>query len=570
MFLGKTLMALYVTRKKKSVKAIVLFLLILLLAVAAFFIFGNRMVEPVLRQRLHTLIVQGSDSLYTYELGGLHVNFFGGAVEVENLHIKVDSARYRQLSSANALPALTLQLDLVQGQINGIGIISLLFQKKITIKEIVSKDADIVLLRHVKQQESSKNSQPLWKAIQPNIESIAIGKVRLDGVKLLYKNADTALAVKLQFDKCVALFEDVKVDSTSWADTARIAFTRSISAQFNDLKFRTPDSSYKMKVEKIAYSSTNQSLELVDFKMQPTLKDKESFYKAADQQRTMNVITFDKVKLTSFRLDHFVNNNIIAADTVFIDHPDISIYTDKTLPPLLESKIGRYPQQLLLKAASTVIINAIAVRQANLTYVERSEKTGSEGTLTINDMNIDIANVTNDSNRIKTNNKCVTTVAGSLLKKSPLSIQFTFFLDSTNGRFDATGKVKNVSAEQLNGLAEPLANTKLESFQMDEINFDIKGDNYGSSSNVRMLYQNLFVVLRKTDEETGAVKTKKFLTKLLNKFSLYPSNPAPGGTERVAINARRVRVSSQGFFGLVWKSVFAGMQQIMMKSGRYD
>ena len=104
MFLGKTLMALYVTRKKKSVKAIVLFLLILLLAVAAFFIFGNRMVEPVLRQRLHTLIVQGSDSLYTYELGGLHVNFFGGAVEVENLHIKVDSARYRQLSSANALP----------------------------------------------------------------------------------------------------------------------------------------------------------------------------------------------------------------------------------------------------------------------------------------------------------------------------------------------------------------------------------------------------------------------------------------------------------------------------------
>jgi hypothetical protein len=85
-----------------------------------------------------------------------------------------------------------------------------------------------------------------------------------------------------------------------------------------------------------------------------------------------------------------------------------------------------------------------------------------------------------------------------------------------------------------------------------------------------MTYDNLFVVLRKKVEETGNIKTKKFLTKILNKFTLYPANPAAGGAERIATNANQVRLTSQGFFGVVWKAIFAGMQNIMVKSGSYS
>src|SRR5438874_13777265 len=90
-------------------------------------IFVNRFIEPILKDRIHTLIVQGSDSLYTYKLGKLKANFFGGNVEIRDLQIDIDSARYEQLRKANALPSLTMQLSLQRGHIKGLGIFDLLF-----------------------------------------------------------------------------------------------------------------------------------------------------------------------------------------------------------------------------------------------------------------------------------------------------------------------------------------------------------------------------------------------------------------------------------------------------------
>ena len=80
----------WLVRYKKTIVisgSILLTLFILLL------FFVNRFIEPILKDRLHTLIIQGSDSLYTYTLGKLNANFYGGNVEVENLQVKVDSTR---------------------------------------------------------------------------------------------------------------------------------------------------------------------------------------------------------------------------------------------------------------------------------------------------------------------------------------------------------------------------------------------------------------------------------------------------------------------------------------------
>jgi hypothetical protein len=125
---------------KKLIKftAFLLFFLFLLLLFSA-----NRLVEPILKERLHVLIIQGSDSLYQYKLGNLTANFFGGNVEVENLQLRVDSNRYFKLLNENSLPSLTMQLDLQKGEIKGLGVFSLIFGKRIKVSEIISKEANI-------------------------------------------------------------------------------------------------------------------------------------------------------------------------------------------------------------------------------------------------------------------------------------------------------------------------------------------------------------------------------------------------------------------------------------------
>jgi hypothetical protein len=532
-------------------------------------IFVNRFIEPILKDRIHTLIIQGSDSLYTYTLGKLKANFYGGNVEVENLQIKIDSNRYEYLRKRNALPSLTMQLSLQRGRIKGVGIIDLLFGRKVRVEEIMSKQADIILSRHIRPHNIVEEKIPVWKAIQPKITSIYVGKIKLDGIKLLYKNADTSESVKLQFDRCDANFNDILIDSAAAMDTTRIGFTKEISMRFEELKYRTSDSTYKMKAKGITYSSKNRILEVDSFKLQPTL-ERQDFLEAANYQTSLYNIEFVKVRFVNTRLDHFIHNNVIDADSVVFEKPGVKIYDDKTLPPNFESKIGKFPHQQLLKAGTTINVKTISFKDASLELTEKDAKTTQEGVLTLSHLNFNANNVINDSFLIKKNPICSASFNGTIFNNSPIALNLELYLDSNNGRFDASGFVKNISAAQLNLVAVPLANVQINSCNIHDLEFNLRGEDFEATANVRMRYNNLSITLKKKDEETGETKTKKFLTKILNRFVIWSDNPRPDGVERVSQNARVARLTTDSFFGLIWKTIFAGMQDVMMKSGRYQ
>ena len=60
------------------------------------------------------------------------------------------------------------------------------------------------------------------------------------------------------------------------------------------------------------------------------------------------------------------------------------------------------------------------------------------------------------------------------------------------------------------------------------------------------------------------------MTKILNKFVLYSDNPGRDGNLLTSEYVRVARISSVSFFGFLWKTIFTGMQNVMMKSGRYE
>jgi len=216
------------------------------------------------------------------------------------------------------------------------------------------------------------------------------------------------------------------------------------------------------------------------------------------------------------------------------------------------------------------MLKGMVVRNAHISYAERGEKTGQTGTLNFSNLNIRAGNITNDSNLIKKNPYCLVDARANIFGSSPVNVQFRFYLNSTDGRFDATGQVQHITAAQLNKISVPLANTRLQSFDVEQLRFSLQGSDFEATSDVQMRYHNLFVVLNKTDDETGRIKTNKLLTKILNKFTLHESNPGADGVERTAVGVKRLRVTSQPFFTLVWKSIYSGMQSVMVKTGRVE
>jgi hypothetical protein len=283
----------------------------------------------------------------------------------------------------------------------------------------------------------------------------------------------------------------------------------------------------------------------------------------------MYYVEFEKIRFTNLHLDKFIHQNLLIADSVIINKPEVTIFNDKTLPKEFEYKIGKYPHQQLLKSKTGIRIKGLRILDANLEYREKSGKTFQEGTLAFSNMNAVFKNITNDAALIRKNGKCEASAQALIFNTSPINANFIFHLDSLDGEFDVAGQVQNLSAAQLNQVAVPLSNTQFQSLQIQFLRFQIHGDNYSTSSNVQMRYHNLLVVLRKRDEESGEIKTKKFLTKLLNKFTLWSSNPE-GGKERKAENVLFARLATKAFFGVIWKSIYRGMQDVMLKSGYYE
>ena len=548
-------------RRRKWIVYTLLFIAFICLSLI---VLANRFVEPILRERIHTLIINGTDSLYTYKLGKLSASFFGGSVELHDMEVQLDSNRFKIMAAQRRLPSMTMEFKMDHGHLHGVGVFALIFGKKVSIREIFSRDAQFVLLRHTGQADSgSRKMPPLWKAIRPAINSIAINRIRLDGIKMLYKTADTSQSIKLQFDTCNAVFTNIRIDSASANDTSRIGFAKEMDLKFFDLKFRSPDSTYKLKAEVIDFSSKGRTVSIHEFKIQPTLKDKESFYAARPEQKTMSVIEYKKLSLTNFSIQQFLHSNAVYADSLLVESPVISLYMDKTQPVSLASKMNKYPHQHLLNAGFDIRINGIAVRDLSLSYTERGEKSGMDGTVSLHHVNLTAGNVTNLPSLIKQNNKCIADISGQILNNSPLKMKMTFYLDSADGRFDVEGSITNVHAKDLNSVAEPLGNMKLQSFNMERLGFLIRGDDFTASADVTMRYRDLFVVIQKKDEETGVTSTKKFLTKLINRYTLESSNPGADGIERKAAVVRS-RLYTQSFFGLIWRAIFTGMQDVMM------
>ncbi|HYO22276.1 MAG TPA: hypothetical protein VER36_07705 [Flavisolibacter sp.] len=554
------------TRKRKLKRLGIIAAVLLVLGFTALFVLANFYVEPVLRKRLHILIIEGSDSLYTYTLGRLNTNIFGGNIEVDDLHISVDSNRYALLERQKALPAMVMQLDVKKASIKGIGIFSLLFNKKIKIKEISSRQADIKLLRNFRKEDSAtavtKNKVPLWKTLQSKIKDISVDQIKLDGIKLLYRNTEEIDAAKLQFDRCDAVFENIRIDSAAVADTSRIGYVENFSLKFNDLKFRTPDSAYKLKAQWITYNSATRLLQIDSFKIQPTL-EKEN--RVDSLRRSWYTATFDRVNFMGLRLDHYLRLNRAVADSVIFQNPKLEIYQDRLGLKSYKSKIGQYPHQQLLKANATVDIKKFIVANMQIDVVEKHEETRKEGTIEIRELNLSVQNIVNDPALIRQNPIAMATASGKIIG-SPIQADFRFYLDSANGRFDAKGTLQNVTAKQINPISLALANIEVPSANIEMIRFSVQGEDYGADADIQMRYSNLSIVFLKRDKETGDISTRGFLTKLLNRYAIYTSNPA-SGTERQAYDIKTSRLTTQSFFGVIWQAVFAGMQQIILKTG---
>jgi hypothetical protein len=553
---------------KRTRKLLISACIALVALAVSFQVFIDRWLRPVIKERLETLIVTGSDSLYNFQSDDIDVSFWRSAVTITNLHIKVDSVRYTQREKAGNLPALTVEINLAKGAATDIRLLRLALDKKISIGSILSKNADITLSRHFRKSNKKPENTPdipLWKLLHPDIRSIKIDRIILNDINLNYSNADSATAFHWKFEHCSASIDDTKIDSISTADTSRILFTKDIAIIFNNVKLQTPDALYAIEAKRIHFSSQKEILVAEDFQLHTALS-RQATYRKLGYDKDLFSLQVPKFTLKNFQLPSWINKNSLHIGTLELSRPSVHVYKDRTVKNDSRPKTGKYPHQLLAQAPFTIHVGQVKVSNGVVTYTEKNQKSEKEGKLVFQKLEGTINNITNDEHEIKKNARCVADIRGLFMDQSPLHTIFTFYLDKTGeGLFDLSADMANISAAELNPVTIPLAQTAVKSFDINRFHFFMKGSESKGTGTLSMTYRNLNVELQKINED-HTLKEKKFLSFIINKLVIYPENPMKD-KERKATGIIEKRKPAKSFFSLIWKTLFASTKEITIRMG---
>jgi hypothetical protein len=320
--------------------------------------------------------------------------------------------------------------------------------------------------------------------------------------------------------------------------------------------FVTKDKLYKITVGDFIVDNAASVVKIKSILLKPLLTE-EQFVNQSRHQNDLYNLTVNNVELSGVNTKRLLSSKELEVENASFE-PVMNIFNDRTLPPDSSSKIGKYPQQSLLKLGSPIYIHNASIRKGMVSYREKALKSRLTGNVFFSDINASLSNITNIPGRIKVNNLLKLHATAKFLGAGNLSTDWQFPLNAGNGAFTINGQLKGMNAVTLNSIIEPLAMASVKEGQIDELKFTIDGTDRKAAGNILFLYHDLKMEVLKKDND-DELKKKALLSALANALI---KNENANASNRKSINYERDITKS--FFNLVWKTIFAGAKNTVL------
>ena len=333
-------------------------------------------------------------------------------------------------------------------------------------------------------------------------------------------------------------------------------FTKEAQVSLASFSTSSRDGSYHFYFKNMSLNSLTKELNIGSFNANPFASE-EIFSNKFHFQRDRFDITFTGISLKNIDMNRLLDKQLIASD-LLINNANAKIYRDLHKPLEKKSRVGNYLSQLLLKINQPLNISKASISNAFIQYRENETLSDSIGVVTFLNSKINISNITNIPAAIQKNNELNISFDTKVLSEIPLTGNFKFKMSSNNGDFTANGHVGGFDALLLNKVSIPMALIKLNSGQINSIDFRFTGNNTSSGGSFIMKYNDLKLDVLKRDKNTNKVKKRGMVSLAAN---LLVQNNNPGSAGLRSANPKYDRNIYKSFFNLVWKTIFTGMKE---------
>lgn len=511
-----------------------------------------------IRLQLRTYVQAMSDSLYSLQYSDLHMNPLTGSLALDKVSLVRDSAVYKKLQTEHRAPHFLYTASADRIELNYFKVWRYFQRKELRAGELVLRNPSVVLEMNSLNIDTTK-PRNAYQNISSKIHAISIGSLRLDNINLKYTyiKKDSGLIIT-QLQNLRVAVKNFLIDSLSLNDPTRFLYARNYEFDLKDYRYRTPDSLYWMHVRDVHYSAEEETLQIGQFQVEPRY-NKQAFDQKAKTQRDRFDVNLNQITLSRLQPRLLLEHQILWAQRLDIGSADLDIYHNRSLPVAPGNKLGGFPNQLLLKLALPIYIDTLTGQRTEIAYTEVNPKSNEAGRLNFRQVNGTFRNLTNIDSLIKRDSHLRIDLDAILMNSGQMKAHFDFNLGDTTGRFAVSGQVRNMDGRELNPVLKPLAMVEVKSCRIQELSFNMSGNEKAASGDVKFLYTDLRATILSKEEGTHDYKRKGLLSFLANVLVIKNSNPMNNET-RIA-HPHYVRDIQKSFFNLVWKTMFTGIKE---------
>jgi hypothetical protein len=351
--------------------------------------------------------------------------------------------------------------------------------------------------------------------------------------------------------------KDVLIDSLHRNDSSRFFFAKHVQVNGENGIIKNKNSTYFYYFKNFFFDNEEGLFSVKEALIEPQLSE-DKFAAFAKVQTDRFNIGFKNISLKHINLERLILADVIA-DSLTIQDIKFKDFRDRSYPDDSISKVGQFPQQLLMRMPLAISIKKVIVKEAFIEYKEKNPKSDSSGRVQFFHSNAVVSNLTNDPVNIKVNRNCIVEFNTRFLDVAPAHVHLNLILNDPKGRFGYSGSMESFAANHLNKLMKPMGLAEIEKGNVNQLSFNFKGNDYSSDGKVVLLYDNLKLSLLKNDRADNKLKKKKlasFVANLVIKNS-NPTRNQPARTATVHYNRDTIR----SFFNLMWKSLYTGVKQ---------
>lgn len=545
---------------RKLIKIVLITFGSLLLLVIATGWYLNRHWNTLLKRELPGYVAALSDSLYTVEFKDLHLDVLSGSVTVEKVVMVADTAIYRQLLAQQRAPTDIYTISVDKLELKYFKPWRYFIGKELSASSLTVTGPSIIMEQNATVIDTSK-PKTAYQNISARMKSIFIGKLALDSTnfKYIFTRKDSSRVVH-QFHNLRVRINDFLIDSLALDDPTRFLYARNYEIGMKDYMNRTRDSLYWINVRGIRYDAALRTLHIGRFEVQPRY-DKVAFQQKTGVQQDRYETILNDISLHDLNPRLLLQEQQIWAQRVNIQGGSVEIYRNRMLPMPPGNKLGQYPHQLLHKLKLPLSIDTLIASNINIRYTELSPVTGQSGYINFSHVHGRFKNITNIDSLVAKNRHMIADVDAVFMQSGKLTARFDFSLNDKAGHFAVSGQLKNMNGKDLNVVTKPLGKIEIRSCDIQELTFNIKGDERKADGHANMLYQNLKIAVLKLDKDHKEFKRKGLISLIANSLIINESNPLKGEIPRTATVTCQ-RDIQKSYFNLVWKTLFTGVKDI--------